>query len=584
MQRKTALIRKKYNSLLISTLAMTASMYLSGILDSMMVGQVLGTVELSAINLTLSVSFLKSILMALFTFGGNTIAVMYKGKRDNHKADAAFTLSFHAGMISSLVLMVFGLIFARPTAALLAQGNAQLEALVLEYLIPLWLLTPFTVIVNHVASFARTDGLNKLSTALPVVSNVINLVCDYIFMALLGMGIAGAGWATIAGYAVGSVMCIAYFCSKQRGVHFIRLTKEDFRQFGKIFSTGMPSALIYVCNFLRLFFMNAIILSSTGTVGVQIASVSFSLNSLSFIVAEGASMTLLPMVGAFYGEKDIKGQRLTLRYGMFVTTVLCLIVMLLSELFPAQLAGLYGLTDPKILAVFNTTFRILSINIPILGAVYVMRTFFQGIKQQGIANIIVILDGFATVIPLLWALSKCGIYWMWASFPISKAATILITLIVIVIYKKVQKKDNYLLMDAEEGVTLDITIDNRVEAAVQASEQVMEFCRNNGVDLSVATRIAVATEELCVNTAKYAYSPSSRNIDIFVKITQTTVILKLRDNGKIFNPTEYRDDTGKTISGIQMVRAICSNIEYNRVIGYNTTVLDIDLTREREEA
>ena len=209
MQRKAALIRQKYNSLLISNLAMTASMYLSGILDSMMVGQILGTVELSAINLTLSISFLKSILMALFTFGGNTIAVMYKGKRENERADSAFTLSFWASMLTSILITVVGIIFVKPTAALLVQGNTELEQSVIDYLIPLWALTPLTALVNHVAAFARTDGLNKLSTALPVVSNVINLGCDYIFMALLGMGIAGAGWATVAGYAVGSLMCIA---------------------------------------------------------------------------------------------------------------------------------------------------------------------------------------------------------------------------------------------------------------------------------------------------------------------------------------------------------------------------------------
>lgn len=559
---------------------MTASIYLAGILDSIMVGQIEGTVALSAINLTLSVSFLKNILMALFTFGGNTIAVVYKGKRENSKADLAFTLSFYAGMLSSLVLMAFGLIFAKQTAALLAQGNAQLEQYVLEYLLPLWLLTPFMVIVNHVAAFARTDGLNKLSTALPVVANVINLACDYIFMKTFGWGIAGAGWATIAGYAVGTVMCIVYFRSPQRSVSFVRFKLEDCKELGKIFSMGMPSALIYVCNFLRLFFMNAIILSSTGTVGMQIASVSFSLNSLSFIFAEGASMTLLPMVGAFYGEKDMKGQRLTLKYGMLITTALCLLVMLVSELFPAQLAGLYGLKDPEILAVFNTTFRILSINIPILGIVYVMRTFFQGIKQQGIANLIVILDGFATVIPLLWLFSKHGIYWLWASFPVSKAVTILITLIVVVICKKVQKKDNYLLMDSEEGVVMDFTIENSVEAAVGASEKVMDFCRENAVDDTVATRVAVAVEELCVNTAKYAYSPASRQVDIYMKISEHEIILRVRDNGKIFNPTEYEDDSGKLISGLSMLRAISSNIEYNRVIGFNTTVINIDLEQK----
>jgi len=559
---------------------MTASMYLAGILDSIMVGQLEGTVALSAINLTLSVSFLKNILMALFTFGGNTVAVVCKGKRENRQADIAFTLSFHAGMLSSLLLMVFGLIFAKPTAQLLAQGNAQLQQYILDYLLPLWLLTPFMVIVNHVAAFARTDGLNKLSTALPVVANVINLACDYIFMKIFGWGIAGAGWATIAGYAVGTVLCIAYFRSPQRSVSFVRFKLEDCKELGKIFSMGMPSALIYVCNFLRLFFMNAIILSSTGTVGMQIASVSFSLNSLSFIFAEGASMTLLPMVGAFYGEKDMKGQRLTLKYGMLITTALCLLVMLVSELFPAQLAGLYGLKDPEILAVFNTTFRILSINIPILGIVYVMRTFFQGIKQQGIANLIVILDGFATVIPLLWLFSKHGIYWLWASFPVSKAVTILITLIVVVICKKVQKKDNYLLMDSEEGVVMDFTIENSVEAAVEASEKVMDFCRENAVDDTVATRVAVAVEELCVNTAKYAYSSASRRVDIYIKINERTIILRVRDNGNIFNPTEYEDDSGKLISGLSMLRAISSNIEYNRVIGFNTTVINIDLEQK----
>ena len=576
MQRKAALIRQKYNSLLISTLAMTASMYLSGILDSMMVGQILGTVELSAINLTLSISFLKSILMSLFTFGGNTIAVMYKGKRENERADSAFTLSFWASMLTSILITVVGIIFVKPTAALLVQGNTELEQSVIDYLIPLWALTPLTALVNHVAAFARTDGLNKLSTALPVVSNVINLGCDYIFMALLGMGIAGAGWATVAGYAVGSLMCIAYFVSKDRSVFFTRKATKYIKDLGAISQTGLPSALIYVCNFLRMFFMNSIILSATGTVGMQIASVSFSLNSLSFIVAEGASMTLLPMIGAFYGEKDIQGQKLSLRYGMFMTTVLCTAVLIISELFPAQLASLYGLTDPAIVSVYNTTFRILSINIPILGWVYVMRTFFQGTKKQGIANLIVILDGFAAVIPTLWVLSKHGIYWMWASFPISKVITILITVAVVIVYKKVKKKDNYLLVDAEEGNVLDFTIENKVESAVEASKKVIAFCNENGLDDSLATRLGVVTEELCVNTAKYAYSPQAKAIDVFVKIGEKSVILKLRDNGKVFNPTEYQDDSGKIITGLQMVRDVTTNIEYNRVIGFNTTLVTIE--------
>lgn len=555
---------------------MTASLYLSGILDGIMVGRILSPVAFSAINLTLCISFLENILVALFTFGGNTLAVMYKGKRENERANAVFTLSFSAGMLSAVVIAVIGLVLINPTASLLGQSNAELEGLIKAYLVPLWILTPFTSIINMTAAFSRTDGLKKLATSMPIIANVINLACDYIYMAVLGKGIAGAGWATVTGYAVTSLFIIVYLKSDSRTVFFTKNAFKHISELKTIFSTGLPSSLIYVCNFLRLFFTNAIILSSTGSAGVQIASVSFSLNSLCFIFVEGASMTLLPLLGALYGEKDIKGIRLSLKYGLIVTTALCLIVMALSMLFPVQLASLYGLTAPKIVSVFKTTFRIVSLNVPILGLIYVMRTFFQATKQKGLANLLVIVDGFAAVVPLMWALSKINIYWLWASFPISKAVTVLITIIAVVICKKIKNKKNYLLLDEEEGTIFDFTIENKVEAALEASEKVMAFCESNSVDKNYATLVAVAVEELCVNTARYAYSPQCKDIDVFIKISEEKIILRLRDNGKIFNPTEYVDDSGRIITGLKTVRSICSEIEYNRVIGYNTTVLSIN--------
>lgn len=577
MERSATLLVKKYNSLLVSTLAMTASLYLAGILDGVMVGQILSPLAFSAINLTLCISFLENIFIALFTYGGNTLAVMYTGRRENEKANAVFTLTYASGLFCSAIIAVIGLLFIHPTAALLGQNNSELEGLIAAYLVPLWALTPFTAIINITAAFARTDGLKKLATAMPIVANVINLLCDYLYMGVLGMGIAGAGWATVTGYGICSLLVIIYFKSTERSVFFSKSAFKQLRELLPIVSTGMPSSLIFVCNFLRLFFTNAIILSATGAAGTQIASVSFSLNSLSFIFVEGASMTLLPLLGSLYGEKDIKGIRLALRHGMLVTIVLCLIVMALSMLFPVQLASLYGLTDPAIIGVFKTTFRIVSINVPILGIIYVMRTFFQATKQKGIANLLVVLDGFAIVVPLMWVLSKINIYWLWASFPISKAITLIIIAVSVVICKKTQNKNNYLLLEEQEGTIFDFTIENKVEAALEASKKVMAFCEKEGVNKTYATQIAVAVEELCVNTARYAYGPQSKKIDVFINISDEQIILRLRDNGKIFNPTEYKDNTGKIITGLSMVRAICSDIEYNRVIGYNTTVLTVNL-------
>lgn len=576
MERTGTLINKTYRNLLISTIAMTASMYLSSIVDGILVGQILGTMELSAINLTYSISFLKNILIAMFTFGGNTLAIIYKGKRDNKKADIAFSISFWGGIISSVIITAIGIALTSPTASLLSQKNSELELLIATYIIPLWILTPFTTLNNHTAAFARTDGMKKLATALPIVSNVINLFCDWLYMAVFGWGIAGAGWATVTGYVLGSLLVIFYFKGKDRTVHFTREAFKNLKMIWKILSTGLPSSLIYVCNFLRLFFTNAIILSATGTTGTQIASVSFSLNSLCFIFIEGATMTLLPILGALYGEKDIRGQKLALRYGMWITVGLSVIILIISELFPVQLAYMYGLTNPEITSVFEVTFRIMSINIPILAVIYVMRTFFQATKQKWLANILVILDGFATVVPLMYIFSKIDIYWLWASFPFSKAATVIITIIIMVIYKNLKRKDNYLLIDGEDGITLDFSIHNNIEEATGAAHKAVDFCNENGVEPNLSHDIGVALEELCVNTAKYAAKSQSDSVDIFLKVSDKHIVLKLRDNGNVFNPTEYIDDSGREVTGLKLVSSLVSSIEYNRVIGFNVTVVTVN--------
>lgn len=571
MKRNGTLLNKKYRSLLVATLAMTASTYLSSILDGIMVGQILGTVQLYAINLTTSIVFLRSIPIAMFTFGGNTLSVIHKSKRDQKSADAVFTLSFWAGILSTVLISIVGIATMVPTAQILAQGKEELVGLVIDYLLPLWVLTPLVAVVNQTAAYARTDGLRKLATALPIVANIINLICDYIYMAIFGWGVAGAGWATVTGYVVGTLLTLIYFKSAKRTVHFTKEALKKLKMLGKIFSVGLPSALIYVCNFLRLFFTNAIILSFTGVMGGKIASVSFSLNSLAFILVEGASMTLLPILGALYGEKDANGQRITLRYGMIVTVALSVFVLIVSELFPVQLAALYGLNDAATADIFAVTFRIFSINIPILAVIYVMRTFFQATKQRGLANLLVMLDGVLTIVPLMYWFAHYDIYWLWMSFPVSKAVTVLITLIAMVISKKIQNKKNILGIEEENGVMYDFSIKNDIPEAIRASEEAMKFCKEQNVPENTVNAIGVSVEELCHNIAIYSKSKGNGAVDVCVRVMPDKVNVRLRDDGAEFDPTDYIDNSGKRITGLELVRMLSSSINYNRVLGFNVT-------------
>lgn len=571
MERSGILLNRKYRALLVSTLAMTASTYLSGIIDGIMVGRILGTAEVYAINLTSLIIFLRAIPVAISTFGGNTLSVIYKSKRDHKSADTAFTLSFITGIAVTSLMALIGIIFMKPTADILSQNKQEVSTLVVEYLLPLWAVTPLVALVNQTAAYARTDGMRKLATWMPIIANVINLGCDYLYMKVFGWGIAGAGWATVTGYLFGGLMTLIYFKSEKRTVHFVKGAFSQLRCLGKIISIGLPSALIYVCNFLRLFFVNAIILSSTGVTGGKIASVSFSLNSLAFIFVEGASMTLLPILGALYGEKDTKGQKLTLRYGMIITIILSLFVTAISVLFPEQLASLYGLTDPETVKVFNITFRLLSSNIPILAVIYVLRSFFQATKQKGLANLLVMLDGVLTIVPLMYWFSNYNIYWLWASFPISKALTVLITLIVMVISKNKLHKTGLLGLEKQDGIAYDFSISNNVDQAIKASEEAMAFCTKNNVPENIANSVGVTVEELCHNIATYSSSESSDTVDVCVRIFDNKVNVRIRDSGNEFDPTDYIDNSGRQITGLELVRKLSTSITYNRVLGFNVT-------------
>lgn len=571
MERSGILLNRKYRALLVSTLAMTASIYLSGIFDSIMVGRILGTAEVYAINLTSLIVFLRAIPVAISTFGGNTLSVIYKSKRDSKSSDVVFTLSFLCGFVATTLMAVIGIIFARPTADLLSQNKTEVSTLVLQYLYPLWAVTPLVALVNQTAAYARTDGMRKLAVSLPIVSNVVNLICDYVYMKIFGWGLAGAGWATFTGYTVGCIMALYYFKAKGRTVHFVKSAFRQLKYLGGVISIGLPSALIYVCNFLRLFFVNAIILSSTGVVGGKIASVSFSLNSIAFIFVEGASMTLLPILGALYGEKDTKGQRITLRYGMIVTVVLSLIVTVVSVLFPQQLASLYGFTDPDAIKVFNVTFRLLSINIPVLAVIYVMRSFFQATKQKGLANLLVVLDGFLTIVPLMYWFSKYNIYWLWAAFPISKVLTLAIVAAVMLATKKARNKKGILGLDEPQGIAYDFSIKNEIDQAIKASEEAMSFCEKNNVPENVANLVGVTVEELCHNIAVYASSAAADTVDVCVRILENEVNIRLRDSGSEFDPTDYIDNSGRQITGLELVRKLSSGINYNRILGFNVT-------------
>lgn len=574
-ERKGTLLRKKFNEYLVSTLAMSASLYLAAIVDNIMVGNILGADALAAVNLTTPILFIKNIVFSIFIYGGNTLAAMYKGKRDNQSADKTFTFSVLFGILMSSLVVAAGILLAQPTAMLLSQGG-QFYAQTLAYIVPLWVSGPLVVLNSGTAAYVRTDGMKKLAVALPIVSNIINLALDYVYMAGFGWGVAGAGWATVTGYAAGSLLLVFYFTSKQRTVRFVRVSPKDIRILLGVLHTGLPTALIHVCNFLRTAFINAIILASAGAVGMQIVTICLSAFNVALIFINGSATTLMPICGALYGESDNKGVRYVLRFALTVTEIMCLVVLLVFELFPVPVGRLFVRLPAETAAQLEAALRIFSVCIPFYGVSYILRAFYQSTKQRGAASLFTVLEGVVFIVPLIYLFSRTSQNLMWLSFALAEIASILVTVLVMQLIAKRKNRRNFLMLErAKEQNTLDMTISNEVENAVEVSRRIRGFCAENGVEETLSTILGVTAEELAVNAVKYAYK-GKNDIDICLRLMDDKLVLRFRDNGAIFNPTEYIDDSGREVTGLSVVRSLTPDISYNRVLGFNVTVVSVN--------
>lgn len=582
MERKGRLISEKLRENLIATLIMVGSVNIAAIIDRIMVGNMLNDSDLAALNLTGPVICGINVLFGLFATGGNALAMNLKAKRDQKGADLCFTIAILGGMTADAVVAVVGVIFKDPLTYVLCSGDESLFKSVGDYLFPLLFLGIFAVAMQGTCTFVRADGFKKLAIVIPLVANSVNLLLDYILMGPLNLGIAGAGWATNLGYLVSLFLLIPYFLSKKRSVHFTRPTSRLFPLLKETMLMGLAPGLFYLCMTIQSFVMNAVILSLGGTVGATVQVVCLSANSLAGIFVSGTAQTMLPISSALYGEKDYRGQRQLMRTGFLVMEGFCLAIMVIFLLIPRQVGALFGVSSPEAGDMLDIAFRLFSLSLPLTGAQECLRVCLQSTDRKNAASFLTMAAGTICYIPVLLLLSPLGPMWIWLTAPIAPLIAIISCLVILYLHKKKKNlKGSILIPEAkEEGRTYDFSFSNNIEEAVEASKNVISILRENDVSETICNRMGLAAEELCTNIAKYAYGDRKDDVDIFLRIDKSSVVLRSRDNGAMFNSTEFIDDSGREVKGLEVLRAMPTKMEYNPVLGFNNTIITVDLQKE----
>ena len=184
--------------------------------DSVIVGQFVGENALAAVGASYS---LTNVFISIAIGGGvgaSVLASRYFGARDYRRMKGSVYTALVAFLAVSLLLGGVGLAFSRQImTALNTPGNILADAT--EYLNIYFIGLPFLFMYNVLSSMFNALGRSKIPLGLLIFSSLFNVGMDLYMVGSLGMGVAGAAWATLIAQGISAVAAFVIFLRQMRG-------------------------------------------------------------------------------------------------------------------------------------------------------------------------------------------------------------------------------------------------------------------------------------------------------------------------------------------------------------------------------
>ena len=584
MKRNDILIKRKFYAYLLPGVLMVAALQLGNLVDSIFIGNFLGSEALSASVLGTPVVFLAQVPMMVFANGGSAVSSIYLGKMEKEKAGRVFFLAFLFVLLFNLVNAGACFFYSGPVSALLT-SDPQLAKLTETFLKIYILGMPLMGASFVLASFMAIDNHPGESAALHITANAINLVSEFIFMKLMGWGIEAAVISTILGYTLsGIVFGIVYLRSKRR---MLRKTKEKTEKpkglFGETFRTGLPSGLLMLLSAVKLIVINAAVLTITGTFGMAIYAVSSSSIFLVQLCLNGPVGVLQTMTGALYGDKDFYGIRQLLKRVFLISLGVSLVLMAVYLILPQLIAGMFGYQITEGVNEMHVCLRLLSLSFPFYALNSLTQTYYMTIQRTFLSVMNTLIQGLIVLIPATFLfLSLMGVEGSGLACVAAELLAFAATWVLRVISQKrgkMEGNDFAAIPKAPEGQYLDLTVEGTSKDASGLAHLLVEYCLEKGVERKTANAVGIAGEELVERIASNPQKGKSVSyIDIYLLRNGDELILRVRDDGDFFNPLEAPSDSGEDgmeISGLSLIRSLAQNISYSRILNMNNTIVEI---------
>jgi putative MATE family efflux protein len=311
---------------------------LYSLVDILIAGNFIGSNGISAINNSSQVILIITKIAIGITQGGNIIIGQYFGAgQEEKKRDAIGTLTLLSLFFGAASVFIF--YFGAEWILIQLKAPALTEAA--QYLKICAIGLFFVWMYNALSGILRAMGNSKIPMNCIMISTVINIVLDILFVAILSMGTSGAALATVISQIISCLVVLVYILMNKEMFYFtISNMKIRIGESRKIFRVGIPSAIQMVIAGVSWLFVTYLI----NHYGVDVSAgngISIKIKDTCQLLLSAMSLATSTMVAQNLGAKKYDRVMEIVRVAIGLNIVLAIITIILCQLFGANMVGFF---------------------------------------------------------------------------------------------------------------------------------------------------------------------------------------------------------------------------------------------------
>ena len=397
------------------------------VIDGLFVSNFAGKTALAAINIIYPFIMAVGALGFMMGTGGSARVGRLLGEGEKEKANKTFSLIVYTTAIAGILLSALAFLLV-PTVSRLFGASGQLLDYCILYGRICFLSMPCFMLQNVFQCFFITAEKPRLGLDVVLSAGITNMVLDFLFVAVFGLGLKGAAIATVCGEIIGGLVPILYFAGRNHSLLRLGRTSFDAGSILKTCTNGSSELMTELSSSVVTVLYNTQLMKIAGENGVAAYSTIMYVNFTFVAIFLGYSLGSAPIISFHYGagnHDELKNMR---KKSLRLIAVWGIGMTIISHIFALPFARFFVGYDSELLAMTIHGFRIYAFVYLLNGFNIFGSSFFTALNNGMVSATISFLRTLVfEVICILLLPVFFGIDGIWSAVLVAEALALCVT-------------------------------------------------------------------------------------------------------------------------------------------------------------